>query len=102
MGIRRGRMIRITVAGSLAVGAMLLTAQAAGASWIEQDTPVVPSASVWEFTAVSCTSPNICMAVGDASEGTSVLLSETKSKSGWTIQSIPQPAQGSALGSVWC
>ncbi len=101
--IRPRRVARIAVAGSLAAAGLLVTAQAAGASWLQLDTPVVPGASVWEFNAVSCTSPNICMAVGDSSSaGGNQLLSETRSRSGWTIQPIPQPAAGSVLLGVWC
>lgn len=101
--IRRRRTARIAVAGSLAAaGLLVVTAQAAGASWLELDTPIVPGASVWEFTSVSCTSPHICMAVGDSSGGTNQLLSENRTKKGWTIRQIPQPTAGSALASVWC
>lgn len=102
MVIRARRFARIAAAGSLAVAGLLLTAQAAAASWLEQDTPAVPGASVWEFSAVSCTSPNVCMAVGDAFVSTSQLLSETRSRSGWTIRPIPEPAAGSVLNDVWC
>jgi len=101
--VRRRRTARITLAGSLAGTALVfVTAQAAGASWLQLDTPNVPGASAWEFTSVSCTSPNICVAVGDSSGSTNQLLSENRTKKGWTIQHIPQPAAGSALMSVWC
>jgi len=53
------RSIRITVAASLAAASLVLTAQAAGADWLQQDTPSPPGASIWEFTGVSCTSPRV-------------------------------------------
>lgn len=96
------RLVRFALAGSLAVAGLLVTAQAATASWLELDTPMVPGASVWEFTAVSCTSPRICVAVGDSTGSTSQLLSEKRTPAGWTIHTIPQPAAGSALLGIWC
>lgn len=100
--VRPWRLARITVAGSLAAtGLLFVTAQAAGASWLEMNTPIM-AGTISEFTAVSCTSPSICMAVGDSTSGTSQLLSENRTKSGWAIQSVPQPAPGSALLGVWC
>ena len=101
--VRPRRVSRIALTGSLvAAGLLFVTAQAAGASWVMLDTPNVPGASVWEFTAVSCTAPHTCMAVGDSSGGTSQLLSEIRTQAGWTIKHIPQPAPGSALASVRC
>ncbi len=101
--VRSWRPARIGVVGSLvAAGLLFAGAQAASANWLELDTPNVSGATTWEFTAVSCTSPSICMAVGDSSDGTSRLLAENRTKAGWTIQPIPQPAAGSALLSVWC
>jgi len=101
--VKTGRIGRIALAGSLAAaGLLFVTAQAAGASWLMLDTPNVPGASVWEFTAVGCTAPHTCMAVGDSSGSTSQLLSEIRTQAGWTIKHIPQPAPGSALLSVRC
>ena len=101
--VRPWRPARIAVAGSLAAAGLLFAgAPSAGASWVELATPDVPGATSWEFTSVSCTSPSICMAVGDSSASTNQLLAENRTKAGWTIQPIPQPAAGSALLSVWC
>lgn len=98
-----GRLTRIVVAGSLvAAGLLFVTVQAAGASWQQINTPNVPGASEWDFTSVSCTSPRICMAVGETFGGTDHPLSENRTKSGWTIQHVPEHAAGSVLESVWC
>ena len=101
--MRQRRFARIAVAGSLAAAGLLLTAQASSASWLQQDTPNVPGAgATWEFAAVSCTSPSVCMAVGSASVSTGQLLSETRSAAGWTIRHIPEPSPNSFLNDVWC
>src|SRR5262249_826276 len=71
-------------------------------SWQQVATPNVPGVSGWGFTSVSCTSPRICMAVGETFGSTNHLLSESRTKKGWTIRHIPQPSKGSALQSVWC
>jgi hypothetical protein len=102
--VRPRRTTRIALAGSLvAAGLLFVTAQAAGASWRQLGTPNVSGASAWEFSSVSCTSPTICMAVGESFGSADLLLSETRTKKlGWIIQPIPEPALGSALLSVWC
>jgi hypothetical protein len=103
LNVKTGRIGRIALAGSLvAAGLLFVTAQAAGASWLEQNTPTPPGAMTWEFTAVSCTSPSICMAVGDSSGSTNQLLAENRTKTGWHLRTIPEPAPGSALLSIWC
>jgi hypothetical protein len=96
------RIARIGASFAVAAGGLLVTAQAAQASWLQLTTPAVAGASAWEFTAVSCSSPNICMAVGDSSGATDQLLSEQRTKAGWTVQPIPQPAEGSSLSGIWC
>ncbi len=80
-----------------------MTASAAAwASWLQQTTPNLGTSSTWEFSAVSCTSPSICMAVGGLSSSAEELLSETRGPSGWTDQPIPEPQQGSNLFGVAC
>ncbi|HUD37619.1 MAG TPA: hypothetical protein VMR14_12010 [Streptosporangiaceae bacterium] len=96
------RIARAWVTLAVTAGGLLVTAQAAQASWLQLTTPTVAGASTWEFTAVSCSSPNICMAVGNSSGGTDQLLAEQRTKAGWTVQPVPQPAEGSSLSGIWC
>ena len=59
-------MKRFAVTAALAMSAVLVIAQPAAASWLQQGTPMPSGASVWDFTAVSCASTTSCMAVGNA------------------------------------
>ncbi len=79
-----------------------MTGQAAQASWLQQTTPSLGGSSTWEFTAVSCTSPNVCMAVGSLDATSADLLAESRSPSGWTTWSVPEPVEGSTLLGVDC
>ncbi len=99
----RRRIGRSALVAVLASGVLVAApATAALASWLQQPTPDVGGANAWEFTAVSCTSPNGCMAVGFLSAGPSQLLSETRTPSGWTVQPVPEPQNGSLLLGVSC
>ncbi len=93
---------RTAIACAVVPAGLLTVTQAAQANWLPQDTPVVTGASAWELTAVSCSSPNICMAVGDSSGGASQLIAERRDQGAWTIVPIPQPAFGSLLAGISC
>ncbi len=96
------RLPKLALAATILASGLLITAPATAlANWVQQTTPNLGSDSS-ELTAVSCTSPNICMAVGDISAPTAQLLSETRSPSGWTVRTVPQPAAGSNLFGVSC
>ncbi len=97
-------IVRVAITCAVVSSGLLVTAQAAQASWLEQSTPAVPAATAWELTAVSCTSPNICMAVGDGTGENSQLIAERRDGGGggWTLVSIPQPAVGSLLSGISC
>jgi hypothetical protein len=87
-------MKRFAVTAALAVSAVLVIAQPASASWLQQDTPPPSGASVWQFNAVSCTSTTSCMAVGSATG----LLAESRSGNTWTVLTIPDPGGGQLTG----
>jgi hypothetical protein len=72
-----------------------------GNSWAILPTPNPKGATDSVLTAVSCTSPTACAAVGDSSE---VALAERYNGKTWTIQSIPNPsnAPGVTLSGVSC
>jgi hypothetical protein len=81
-------MKRFVVTTALVVSAVLVIAQPASASWLDQTTlPPGGPGTDWEFTAVSCTATTTCVAVGNV--GGNALLSETRSGNTWTIVSIP-------------
>ena len=90
-------MKRLMAMAALAASAVLVLAQPAAASW-EQETTPVPSGSQWQFSAVSCTTTSSCMAVGTVD---STLLAESRSTSGWSIVSIPDPS-GAQLSGISC
>lgn len=94
------RLARLALTVTVAGGLLIAAPAAALANWLQQTTANLGS-DLAELTAVSCTSPNICMAVGNDSS-TEQLLSETRSPSGWTVRSIPQPTAGSILAAVSC
>jgi len=87
-------MRRLVVTAALVLTGVLLAAQPAAASWLQQNTPAPSGASVWDFTAVSCTSTTSCMAVGNATG----LLAESLSGSTWTLVNIPDPGGGQLTG----
>ena len=88
-------MKRLMMTAALVVPLALVVAQPAAASWLQQDTAVPQGASVWDFSAVACTSPGSCMAVGNAD---SSLLAEVRSGSTWTVVTIPDPGGGQLSG----
>jgi hypothetical protein len=101
----RRRLGRCTLAVTLLASGLLAVAPAAAAfaSWLQQTTAAFPTMDTGQFTAVSCSSPNVCMAVGEAETSTGgQLLSETRSLSGWMFQVVPEPVVGSALLGVSC
>lgn len=87
-------MRRLAVTAALVLTGVLMAAQPAAASWLQQGTPAPSGASVWDFTAVSCTSTTSCMAVGNATG----LLAESLSGSTWTLVNIPDPGGGQLTG----
>jgi hypothetical protein len=100
---RRRRFGRSALtAAVLASGLFVVAPAAASASWLQQTTVNISSTDTWEFTGVSCASPNNCMAVGVLTATTRQLLSEIRSPSGWTAQPVPEPQAGSVLLGVSC
>ncbi|HET7014223.1 MAG TPA: hypothetical protein VFI65_09945 [Streptosporangiaceae bacterium] len=96
------RLSRLALVVAVVASGLLFVAPAAAfASW-QQQTIANLGADTSELTAVSCTSPHICMAVGDISSPTEQLLSETRGPSGWTVRTIQQPGAGSNLFAVSC
>ena len=87
-------MRRLVVTAALMLTGVLMAAQPAAASWLQQNTPMPSGASVWDFSAVSCTSTTSCMAVGNATG----LLAESRSGSTWTVVNIPDPGAGQLNG----
>jgi hypothetical protein len=81
---------RLALAAAVATTVLLMMAQPAAASWLEQNTPAPPGATNWQFSAVSCTSPTSCMAVGSTNNS---LLAEQRTGSTWRIVSIPGSGQ---------
>jgi hypothetical protein len=97
------RLPKLILAATVVASGLVVVAPAAAfASWLQQPTATLISPDTWEFTAVSCTSPHICMAVGQVSSPSSQLLSETRSPSGWTVRPTLQPVVGSHFLSVSC
>jgi hypothetical protein len=88
-------MKRVVTMAALMASVLLVLAQPAVASW-RQENAAQPS-GIWQFSAVSCTSLTTCMAVGNAN---STLLAESRSGSGWTAVSIPDPGAGQLSGLV--
>ena len=91
---------RLATAAALALAALLLVAQPAAASWLEQGTPVPPGATDWQLNAVSCTSPTSCMAVGFVVNSSGDLLTEKRTGSTWTA--VSAPCRGGRLDGVSC
>ena len=98
----RRRLTKLALAGTLVASGLLITAPAALASWTQQSTPNLGGVDAWDLKAVSCTSPNICMAVGTESASTSGLLAETRTQSGWSSVFVPEPHDNSQLFGVSC
>jgi hypothetical protein len=64
-----------------------------GTSWAYQATPTPTGVKSSSLTAVSCTAPNACTAVGFSDNGT---LAERWNGTSWSIQSTPNGARGSS------
>lgn len=77
-----------------------------GTTWEAQNTPEPAGTTTATFYGVSCTSANICEAVGDYvdSPGTLVALAEVWDGATWKVQSIPNPtgANSVLLNAVSC
>ena len=76
-----------------------------GSTWRIQPTPNPRGAAVSSLSGVSCTAPSACMAVGASitRAGAFQPLAERWDGTRWTIQPIPNPAQGGGfLNGVAC
>src|SRR5215469_2520241 len=90
---------RFAATATLVASAVLVVAQPAAASWLQQDTATPSGAVIWDFNAVSCTNSFTCMAVGGFSDNTgSHLLAESLNGSTWSQVSIPDPGAGQLNG----
>ncbi len=82
-------------------GAQPLAEQWNGSSWAIQTTPVPTGSTATNLAAVSCTSATFCMAVGEATSGSSnVTLTEQWNGTSWAIVSSPNgtlPSGSTAL-----
>jgi hypothetical protein len=69
-----------------------------------RSTGSLPPPRLVAFTAVSCSSPNACTAVGDHSTkaGPPATLAERWNGRGWTLQSTPTPGGRGELDAVSC
>ena len=67
-----------------------------GRKWTLEPTPDPAGALESELTAITCTSPTFCEAVGDSGDGstTGSMLAESWDGSTWTIQSSPPDPPG--------
>jgi hypothetical protein len=92
---------RLLVTAAVVASSVLVAAQAASASWLDQATPVVSGATAWSFSGVSCTSSTSCMAVGTSDSSSGGLLAESRSGTTWTVLPIPDPGGGN-LASISC
>lgn len=101
----RGRSVVTLVAALSALGpiaaAMGRLAPSAASGWTVQPTPSAGEGS--SLSAVSCTSPNACIAVGI--RGVSLTLAERWDGTAWSIQHTPTPQRrgpGSWFNDVSC
>jgi hypothetical protein len=87
-------------------GALVPLAEAwAGAEWSIKPTPLPPDAAEGALTAVSCSSPSACTAVGWYADHTSghLTLAETWNGTAWSVRHSPSPpATASTLNGVSC
>src|SRR4051794_16726525 len=98
-------MKRVALGGAIVAALALMLAQAAGASWLEQSTPIPPGAKTWQLNGVSCTTTSVCTAVGDfANSAGTHPLAERRSGETWSVQAVPEPAgaSGISLAAVSC
>jgi hypothetical protein len=93
----RGGLLAVVLAG-LVAGSSLSAAAAPLPAWKTQAMPKVSNAVL---SGVSCATPDRCVAVGSHTGGA---LAESWNGTGWTVDSLPLPANGqySGLGAVSC
>jgi hypothetical protein len=100
---RRGQFELLVIA--IVVMSAAWPGVARAATWSLQSVPA-PTVPTGTLSAVNCTSPSACTAVGSYinSSGIQVPLAERWNGSGWSIQSTPNPAGAgsSALAGVRC
>jgi hypothetical protein len=103
---------RLVFAGALALPAVLVLAQGAGASpappiaaigWHLQSLPAPAGAIATDLSDVSCTSASACTAVGSDEESGSVFVTfaERWNGAGWAVKNTPN-ATASLLNGVAC
>jgi hypothetical protein len=77
-----------------------------GVTWSAQATPTPAGGSSPGLSAVSCSGPDSCEAVGSYSNSTfqPVTLAEVWNGTAWAVQPSPNPSasMGSSLRAVWC
>jgi hypothetical protein len=77
-----------------------------GTKWSIEKLPKIPGVLASTFSAVSCTSPSACTAVGvySNSPGTQVILAEVLSGTSWSIETTPNVsgAQITSISGVSC
>lgn len=85
------------------LGQLMLAERWNGRRWTIEQTPAPAEVTESELEAVSCTSANSCLAVGDA--GTPVrsrASAERWNGSEWVFQEVPTPAEDSILAALSC
>lgn len=87
----------VAVGTALALG----VSGAASADWLDQVTPIPAGATTWSLSAVSCTSPTRCEAVGGSGSTADGLLAESRNGTTWTVQAMPDPG-GASLNGISC
>src|SRR5664279_4695848 len=107
-----GVIVPLRVFASAAVGCVALALWLAGAGpamasgWVIQAAPAVPSLTSGQFSAVSCTSRTVCIAVGSYTNKANVALPLAERWNGtrWRIERTPHPvgARGASLSGVSC
>ncbi len=65
-----------------------------GTSWQIVPTPTVPDTVFVQLSAVSCTAPNACTAVGSTTVATFGALAERWNGTAWSLESTPAPGDG--------
>lgn len=77
-----------------------------GKAWVNQEVPTPKQAKISQLGGVSCSTPEVCVAVGRYVNisGTDVALVESWNGKAWVIQETPTPkeAKSSGLASVSC
>jgi hypothetical protein len=108
-GLPTGRALAVVCMGLL--GGLLGAAPATAAVWAAQTVPAASADGFGQLTAVSCSAPRTCVAVGSAVSRASgqVTIAERWNGSQWSLQATPPPAsaflgdeQKSSLAGVSC